>query len=135
MRRTASFFLLLSLVVTGAAPLAGERLVCPMPMPSAEGSASAPACGACAMDSPAASASLEAASCCTVAPATIAEAVPATMTAQRRGVTPQVDGVAITAPASHHAAAICSTPSFDTPAPTPASSPPPLSTRTTHLRN
>lgn len=136
MRRTASLLLLLSLVATGAAPLAGERLLCPMAMPSAGESAAAPACEACAKDSPAASASLEAASCCTMAPATVAETVPATVTAQRRGgFSPQVEGFAIAAPPIHDAALICSAPSFDTPAPSPAESPPPLSTQTTHLRN
>ena len=141
MRRTASLLLLLSLIVTGAAPLAGERLICPMPMPSAResaaGSAAGSACDTCATDSPATSASLEAASCCTVAPATVAEAVPATVTSQRRGVaSSHADGAPILL-ALYACPVIPSryVPSFDPPAPVPAPSPPPLSTQTTHLRN
>ena len=124
MRRTVGFLLLASLAVTGAAPLAGERLLCPMP------------CDACAMDAPATSASLEAASCCRVAPATEAETVPATVTAQRRGgITTHGDDIVVA-----EASVLCSSPtryipSFDPPAPVPAPSPPLLSTQTTRLLN
>src|SRR6202008_2635310 len=133
MRRTTCLLLLLSLAATGAAPLTGERLLCPMPMPmsSDRGSATGMTCDACATNAPTTAASLEAASCCTMAPAAVAEAVPATVTAQRRGgASPQDDASAIGAPVLQDAVPICAAPSFDTPAPSPASSPPPLSTQT-----
>lgn len=136
MRRTASLLLLISLVATGAAPLAGERLVCPMPMASPDASLAGSSCEACAMDSPAAPASLEAATCCSVVPATESESAPATVSAQRRGgASSHPDGVPVLA-----AILACPeipsryVPSFDSPALVPAP-PPPLSTQTTHLRN
>jgi hypothetical protein len=71
-----------------------------------------------------------------MAPATVAEAVPATVTAQRRGgITTDhasvvvADAPILCFPVSQYV------PSFDTPPPVPSSSPPPLSTQTTHLRN
>ena len=131
MRRSASLLLLFCLVVTGAAPLAGERLLCPMPMAAVGAS-----CETCVMDSPEATASLQAASCCSVAPATVAETVPATVSATRRG-----SGFGVPDAAPMSAAIIACpevstyVPSFDAPAPDPAPTPPLHSTQTTHLRN
>ena len=132
MRRSASLLLLFCLVVTGAAPLAGERLVCPMPMTSPAGVS----CEMCVMDSPEAPASLQAASCCSVAPATVAEAVPATVSATRRGGGSGVpDAVPMLAAIIACSDVSTYVPSFDAPAPVPTPSPPLLSTQTTHLRN
>lgn len=137
MRRNVSLLLLASLVVTGAAPLAGERLLCPMPMPMGPAaSASGGGCDACAPDAPAAATSLEAASCCSVAPGAEAETIPATMTAQRRGApTTHGDGAVIVEAVIACSAPTLDVPSFESPPPIPATSPPPLSTQTTHLRN
>lgn len=132
MRRSASLLLLFCLVVTGAAPLAGERLVCPMPMTQPAGVS----CESCVMDSPEAPASLQAASCCSVAPATVAEVVPATVSTARRG-----SGSGVPDAASMLASIIACPDvstyvlSFDAPAPVRAPTPPLLSTQTTHLRN
>ena len=132
MRRTGSLLLLLSLVVTGAAPLAGERLLCSMPMsPKA-----APSCDACPVDAPSAATSLEAASCCRTAPATEADTVPATVTASRRGAVAHSDlGPTSVVLAECPVIAAQSAPSLDSPPPIPAASPPLRSTQTTHLRN
>jgi hypothetical protein len=137
MRRNVSLLLLVSLVVTGAAPLAGERLLCPMPMPMGRAaSGSGGGCDACVPDAPATATSLEAASCCSVAPGAEAETVPATVGASRRGVSTQSDlGPMSVALAECPAISAQSVPSLDSPPPIPAASPPPLSTQTTHLRN
>ncbi len=134
MRRNGSLLLLLTLVVTGAAPLSGERLVCPMPM-SPKIAAS---CDACVPDSPAAAdASLEAASCCRTAPATEADTVPATVSTSRRGGAPgPSDGGSMSVVlAECPAIAAQSVPSLDSPPPIQAAPPPLRSTQTTHLRN
>jgi len=145
MRRQLSLLLLLSLVVTGAAPLAGERLVCPMTMTMAMPATSsgeppaAATCRACAMESQNASApaSVKAASCCGTAPVAEAETVPATFSAQRRGgITAHSDGIAIAlSPVACPEIPALVAPSFDAPPPNPAASPPPSATLTTHLRN
>jgi hypothetical protein len=137
MRRNWSLLLLVSLAATGSAPLAGERLLCPMPMRSVASAGSDVAgCDACAMDSPAAAGSLEASSCCRVAPASEAETVPATLTAQRRGApSSDGDGAAMEMPAISRGALAQHAPTLDSPPPIPAFSPPTLSTHTTHLRN
>ena len=130
MRRIASLLLLFCLVVTGAAPLAGERLLCPMPMAVAGVS-----CESCVMDSPGAPASLQAASCCSVAPATVAEAVPATVSATRRSGFGVPDAAPMSAAIIACPEVSTYVPSSDAPAPVPAPTPPLRSTQTTHLRN
>ena len=132
MRRSLSLLLLVSLVATGAAPLAGERLLCPMPMSPKI----AESCDACRTDTPSAAASLEAASCCRTAPAAEAETVPATVSVSRRTASAQSDlGPISVVLAECPAITAQSVPSLDSPPPISATSPPPLPTQTTHLRN
>lgn len=132
MRRSLSLLLLVSLVATGAAPLAGERLLCPMPMSPRI----AESCDACPMGSRSAAASLEAASCCRTNPAAEAETVPATVSVSRRSASAQSDlGPTSIVLAECPAITAQSMPSLDSPPPIPTASPPPLSTQTTHLRN
>jgi len=132
MRRSASLLTVVCLIVTGAAPFSGDRLVCPMPMTSPAASS----CEACGTDSPEAPSSLEAASCCSVAPASVAESVPATVSATRRGAGSGVpDAVPLLAAIEECPEFSTHVQAFDASAPSPAAPPPLILIETTHLRN